>query len=174
MIKAKIEEIALRPCYGDVTTDDGVRHVLWRATPIEAQFFIDEFEKIPNLYVADGHHRTAAAYNVGELRKAKKIAAGEEVTGEEPFNYFMTLFFPADNLMIMDYNRVLKSLNGMTSGEFIAKLEENFVITELQAGSETKPGAIHKFSLFIDQKWHSMILKDSSLDTTSPITKLDA
>jgi len=86
----------------------------------------------------------------------------------------MTLFFPADNLMIMDYNRVLKSLNGLTSGEFIAKLEENFIITEIPAGSETKPGAIHKFSLFIDQKWHSMVLKESSLDTSTPITQLDA
>lgn len=118
-IKAKIEEISSRPCYGDVTTDDNVRHVLWRGTPEEAQFFIDEFEKIPNLYVADGHHRTAAAYNVGKLREAKKIASGEQVTGEEPFNFFMTLFYPADNLKIMDYNRVLKELSGLSSAEFL-------------------------------------------------------
>lgn len=99
-----------------------------------------EFEKIPSLYVADGHHRTAAAYNVGELRKAAKIAGGEEVTGEEPFNFFMTLFFAADDLFILDYNRVLKTLNGLSSAEFIEKLSIHFDISPLPEGADTKPG----------------------------------
>jgi uncharacterized protein (DUF1015 family) len=130
----------LRDCYGDVTTDDEVRHVIWRCTPAEADWFIMEFEKIPSLYVADGHHRTAAAYNVGEIRKAAKIAAGEEVTGEEPFNFFMTLFFAANDLFILDYNRVLKTLNGMSSEEFIEKLSVHFDISPLPEGADTKPG----------------------------------
>jgi len=137
-----------------------VRHVIWRCTPEEAHFFIDEFEKIPNLYIADGHHRTAAAYNVGKLKEARKKASGEEVTGEEPFNFFMTLFYPANNLMIMDYNRVLKTLNGMSSQEFITKLSQNFEINELPAASSSKPGALHKFSLYIEGKWYSMVLKE--------------
>lgn len=102
-----------------MTTDDKVRHVLWRCTPSEADFFVEEFAKIPSLYVADGHHRTAAAYNVGKIREAKAKEAGVQVTGDEPFNYFMTLFYPADNLWVLDYNRVLKSLNGMSTFEFI-------------------------------------------------------
>jgi uncharacterized protein (DUF1015 family) len=136
-IKNKIEEVSMRECYADVTTDDAVRHVLWRCTPNESLWFIDEFEKIPNLYVADGHHRTAAAYNVGKIKEKEKIAAGQEVTGDEPFNFFMTLFYPVDSLKVYDYNRVLKSLNGLSSLEFIDKLSHNFDIKELPADANT-------------------------------------
>ena len=86
----------------------------------------------------------------------------------------MTLFYPANNLMIMDYNRVLKTLNGMSPQEFITKLSENFDINELPADSSSKPGALHKFSLHIEGKWYSMVLKESSLDKSTPITKLDS
>jgi len=173
-IKAKIEEVSTRACYGDVTTDDGVRHVLWRCTPVEAEWFVSEFEKIPNLYVADGHHRTAAAFNVGKLRAQRAKDAGQEVTGEEPFNFFLTLFYPADNLWVLDYNRVLKTLNDMTSEEFINKLKVNFDITEMPEGADTKPAGIHKFSLLIDNKWHYMNLKESSLDKSTPLSQLDS
>lgn len=98
-----------------MTTDDQVRHVLWKCTPLEADWFVAEFEKIPNLYVADGHHRTAAAFNVGKIKAAEAKDAGLVVTGDEPYNYFMTLFYPADNLWVLDYNRVLKTLNDMST-----------------------------------------------------------
>ena len=125
---------------------------------------------MPNTYIADGHHRAASAYNVGKMRRQTQIDAGVNVTGEEPFNFFMALHYPADNLMILDYNRVLRSLNGLSSSEFIAKLSEHFKISQLEEGANTKPGATHCFSLFIDQKWHSMVLKDESLDKSTPIT----
>ncbi len=98
-----------------MTCDDGVRHVLWKCSVEDSAFFQAEFETIPCTYVADGHHRTAAAYNVGKARKEKALASGHAVTGEESFNFFMALHYPADNLLIMDYNRVVKDLNGMTA-----------------------------------------------------------
>ena len=114
VIKARMAQITeAQATYGDVTCDDGVRHVLWQCGEADSAFFVEQFASIQALYVADGHHRTAAAFNVGKLRKQRAIDAGQEVTGEEPFNFFMTLFYPADNLLILDYNRVLKSLNDM-------------------------------------------------------------
>jgi len=95
-------------------SEDGVRHVLWRCSTDASQFFQEIFSTIDATYVADGHHRTAASFNVGKKRRDAAIAAGKEVTGEEPFNYFMTILYPADNLLILDYNRVVKSLNGLT------------------------------------------------------------
>lgn len=86
----------------------------------------------------------------------------------------MALHYPADNLMILDYNRVLKSLNGLSSSEFVAKLSESFIITQLEEGAETKPGSSHIFSLFIEQKWHSMVLREEFLDKSTPITQLDS
>lgn len=117
-----------RPCYADVTTDDGVRHVLWRSSLEESAQLQEEFAKVPNTYIADGHHRAASAYNVGKIRRQAQIDAGASVTGEEPFNFFMALHYPADNLKILDYNRILRSLNGLSSSDFIAKLSENFIV----------------------------------------------
>lgn len=124
--------------------------------------------------MADGHHRTAAAFNVGKLRKERAIAEGREVTGEEPFNYFMTLFYPADNLMILDYNRVLKSLNDMSTESFMNALEENFVIRPLEEGESSTVKAKHNYSLYINNKWHAMSIKQEKLDFSTPVTQLDA
>ena len=92
------------------------------------------------------------------------------MTGEELFDFFMALHYPADNLMIMDYNRVLRNLNGLSTSEFVAKLSEHFTITELAAGADTMPGKLHNFSLYIENKWHSMTLKQEFLDKSTPIT----
>lgn len=121
-IRERIDKCCEIPCYGDVTSDDGVQHVLWRCTPDDADFFEAQFAAIDALYVCDGHHRTQSAYNVGKLRREKYMAEGREYTGEEPFNYFMTLFYPADNLKILDYNRVLKTLEDHTTESFMEAL----------------------------------------------------
>lgn len=135
VIKARIKAIIDNNApYADVTCDDSVRHVLWKCSVDDSAFFQAEFEKIPHTYVADGHHRTAAAYNVGKARKMKAIAAGHQVTGEEPFNYFMALHYAADNLLIMDYNRVVKDLNGMTPAQFLERLSEHFEIAPIEEG----------------------------------------
>jgi len=101
--------------YKSVTCEDGVQHIVWLCSEDDSKFFCTKFESISHLYVADGHHRTAAAYNVGKIRRDAALEAGQEVTGEEPFNYFMSIIYPDSQLKIMDYNRVLKSLNGLTS-----------------------------------------------------------
>jgi uncharacterized protein (DUF1015 family) len=107
-----------------------VTHKLWKVDPTENDFFQHEFEKVPCTYVADGHHRSAAAYNVGKLRMIRALDKGMKITGEEDFNYFMTIVYPSDNLRIMDYNRVLKDTNGLSPAEFITRLEDVFTVTE--------------------------------------------
>lgn len=114
-IEKKIMEIVVTTePYSDVVTDDGVGHTLWKCSPEDSTFFSEEFAQIPHVYIADGHHRAASAYNVGKMRRDKAIAAGQEVTGEEPFNFFMAIHYPESNLKIMDYNRVLKTLNELS------------------------------------------------------------
>jgi uncharacterized protein (DUF1015 family) len=108
------------------------------------------------------------------LRRERHISQGFEYTGEESFNFFMSLFYPADYLNILDYNRCLKTLEGYSSESFVEKLKENFDIEVLAEGAETKPAGPHKFSLFIDGKWHKMDLKAEKLNTASPITQLDS
>ena len=177
-IKAKMNEVINNNApYGDVTCDDGnaiVRHVLWRCPVAASNWFQKAFSKISALYVADGHHRTAAAYNVGKNKRDKALAAGLKVTGEEPFNYFMTLLYPADNLYVLDYNRVLKSLGNNTVDQFMAGLKKNFTIKPLPKGADTTVKARHQFSLLLEKKWYTMTLKPSKLNTSSPITQLDS
>ena len=174
-IKSRMSQIVTDQApYGDVTCEDGVRHVLWQCSTEDSEYFVQQFANIQALYVADGHHRTAAAFNVGKLRKQRAIDAGIEVTGEEPFNYFMTLFYPADNLMILDYNRVLKSLNDMSTEEFKGALEENFIIRPLADGETSKVQSKHSYSLFIDNKWHVMSIKPDKIDYATPVTQLDS
>lgn len=134
---------------------------------------MEQFADISALYVADGHHRTAAAYNVGKMRRQAAIDAGH-FTGEEPFNYFMTLLYPADNLMILDYNRVLKSLNDMTPEQFLTALQEKFTVRPLEEGEETKVPATRQFSLFLNNTWYRMEVKEDCVDNSSPITRLDS
>lgn len=123
-ISEKIEAIASeQEPYAQVTqkqdeTDVDVEHTLWRVPETDNSFFTNEFKKVPHSYVADGHHRSAASYNVGKMRRERALAAGQTVTGEEEFNYFMTIMYPDTHLRILEYNRVIKSLNDMSPTEF--------------------------------------------------------
>lgn len=103
-----------------------VCHKLWKVSSGENRFFEEEFKKVSKTYVADGHHRSAAAYNVGKLRKERAVAAGRPITGDEDFNHFMSIIYPSDNLEIMDYNRVIKSFNGLSEEQFMSTLRDNF------------------------------------------------
>lgn len=98
---------------------------MWLVNEKENSFFENEFSKVSCTYVADGHHRTAAAYNVGKMRRDKAIQDKKLVTGTEDFNFFMSILYPAKQLKIMDYNRVLKTLNGLSTNEFLDKLSVN-------------------------------------------------
>lgn len=123
---------------------------------------------MPALYIADGHHRSAAAALVG----AEKAKQNPNHRGDEEYNYFMAVCFPANQLTIIDYNRVVKDLNGLTPAEFLTALEKNFEIEE--KGKEIyKPNALHNFALYLDGKWYSLTAKPGTYDDNDPIGVLD-
>ena len=157
------------PEYDFVAPDDGFGHTFW---VIEDEATIakitEEFEKIPNLYIADGHHRSAAAALVG----AEKAQQNPNHKGDEEYNYFMAVCFPANQLTIIDYNRVVKDLNGLTPEEFLAAVGKNFIVEE--KGAEIyKPDALHNFSLYLEGKWYSLTAKEGTYDDNDPIGVLD-
>jgi uncharacterized protein (DUF1015 family) len=132
------------------------------------QTITDEFGKMPNFYIADGHHRSAAAALVG----AEKQKQNPNHTGKEEYNYFMAVCFQASQLTILDYNRVVKDLNGLTSEEFLAALQVNFLVED--KGTEIyKPAQLHEFSLYLDQHWYSLKAKEGTFDDSDPIGVLD-
>ena len=153
----------------DFVADDGFWHHFW---VIEDKALIqkiqDLFAKVPALYVADGHHRTAAAARVGLERRKEH----PDYTWDEEFNYFMAVIFPDNQLKIMDYNRVVKDLNWLTAEELLAKLEKNFVVEE-KGDDEYRPNALHNFSMYLDGKWYSLTAKPGTFDDADPIGVLD-
>ena len=160
--------IAGEPQY-DFVSEDGVGHTLWLIDGDEdIQNITAIFEQIPALYVADGHHRTAAAARVGEER----MKANPNHTGEEEYCYFLAVIFPGEQLNIIDYNRVVKDLNGLTNEEFLAAVEKDFVVEKV--GKEIyKPNALHNFGLYLDGEWYSMTAKEGTYDDNDPIGVLD-
>lgn len=156
------------PTY-DFTADDGIRHIFWLVDQDEAIAQITaEFAKIPATYVADGHHRTAAAALVGrELREANP-----DHRGDEEYNYFLAVHFPDDQLAIMDYNRVVKDLNGMSDEQFVAALSQSFDVVE--KGTVTyRPNGLHNFGMYLTGKWYSLTAKSGTFNDADPIGVLD-
>ena len=153
----------------DFVADDGFWHHFW---VIEDKNLIDKiqelFSKVPSLYVADGHHRTAAAARVGLERRKEH----PDYTWDEEFNYFMAVIFPDNQLKIMDYNRVVKDLNGLSSEELLSRLEKNFVVEE-KWSDEYRPNALHNFSMYLDGKWYSLTAKAWTFNDSDPIGVLD-
>ncbi len=153
----------------DFTAEDGFGHQLWVIRDKKTNDRITElFAAIPALYVADGHHRTAAAARVGQECKAKN----PHHTGEEEYCYFLAVTFPANQLRIIDYNRVVKDLNGLTSEELVEKLKENFEVTK-QGAAEYRPTGLHNFSMYLDGAWYSLTAKPGTYDDQDPIGVLD-
>lgn len=163
------EIIKADPTY-DFLTDDNVGHHFWVVSDEDK---VNQIEQIFNndisfTYVADGHHRTASAARVGKERKEKNT----NHTGEEEYNYFMAVHFPASQLKIIDYNRVIKDLNGLTDEQFIERLKESFDI-ELVGGDIYKPSKLHEFSMYLDKKWYRLVAKDNTYNDNDPIGILD-
>lgn len=157
------------PEYDFTAQLDGFRHQLWIVDKDEDIATItDEFAKMPALYIADGHHRSAAAALVGK-EKADNNPAHR---GDEEYNYFMAVCFPASQLTIIDYNRVVKDLNGLSTEEFIGALGANFIV-ECKGEEIYKPEALHNFSLYLDGKWYSLTAKRGTYDDSDPIGVLD-
>ena len=160
---------AQQPEYDFIAPGDGFGHTFWI---IDQQEDIDAITKafaaMPALYIADGHHRSAAAALVG----AEKANQNPNHQGDEEYNYFMAVCFPANQLTIIDYNRVVKDLNGLTPEEFLAAVGKNFVVEE--KGTEIyKPQALHNFSFYLEGKWYSLTAKEGTYNDNDPIGVLD-
>ena len=160
---------ATEPEYDFIAPIDGFGHKLWIVSDDnDIKTITEEFAKMPALYIADGHHRSAAAALVG----AEKAKANPNHKGDEEYNYFMAVCFQASQLTVLDYNRVFKDLNGLTSEEFIQKLNENFIV-EKKGAEEYRPQKAHEFSLYLDGEWWSLVAKEGTYDDNDPIGVLD-
>ena len=151
------------------TADDGITHNVWRISdPADVAAIRDAFAKMNAIYIADGHHRAASAVKVGFKRRA---AAGE-YTGEEEFNYFLSVLFPEDCLMILPYNRVVKDLNGLTKEAFLAAVEKHFTINEVGTKA-VAPAEKATFGMFLDDVWYELAAKEELTAITDPVASLD-
>ena len=162
------ETVKGKPEY-DFTAPDGFGHHFWLINDDNTIKRITElFAAIPYLYIADGHHRTAAAALVG----AEKARQNPHHRGDEEYNYFLAVCFPASQLHIIDYNRVVKDLNGLSEEEFLSKLTENFIV-EKKGKEIYHPCALHNFSLYLDGEWYSLTAREGTYNDSDPIGVLD-
>jgi len=163
-----VEDIVkLEPEY-DFTAKDDIRHELWVVKDEKVGQIITEFEKLPATYVADGHHRTAAAALVGKDLREENPG----YSGDEPFNYFLAVHFPDNQLNIIDYNRVVRDLNGLSNEEFLERLKAGFKV-ELVGEAQYKPTKLHEFSMFLEGRWYKLTAKEGTYDNSDPIGVLD-
>jgi uncharacterized protein (DUF1015 family) len=157
---------AAEPLY-DLVTDDGIGHTVWIVPTGLTDAVSREFAAVGELYVADGHHRTASAARVGLERKA----ANPHHTGEEPYNYFMAVLFPHDQPKIMDYNRVVKDLRGLTPDELLTRIGERFEVTPVDEG---RPDKVHHFGMYLAGRWYRLIARSGTFPENDPVRSLDA
>ena len=157
------------PVYDFIAPIDGFGHKFWIISDDDdIRTVTEEFAKMPSLYIADGHHRSAAAALVG----AEKQKQNPNHRGDEEYNYFMAVCFQASQLTILDYNRVIRDLNGLSSAEFLEALSKNFIV-EKKGADIYKPARLHEFSLYLDGEWYSLNAKEGTYDDSDPIGVLD-
>jgi uncharacterized protein (DUF1015 family) len=161
VIRAQQQE----PLY-DFQADDGVAHTIWRVDQSDRDLLIEAFDSVPLLYIADGHHRAASASRARAELKEKNI----EYDGNEEYNFFLSVLFPADQLQILSYNRAVKDLNGMSSGEFLTLLSEKFTIAP--ALSPT-PAAKGEICMYIEGRWYNLSVAPGTTNPIDPISSLD-
>ena len=153
----------------DFVAPDGFGHTFWKIDDDATNARITEiFKNIPAMYVADGHHRTAAAARVG----AEKREQNPNHTGTEEYNYFLAVIFPASQLHVIDYNRVVKDLNGLSPEQFISELEKSFVVQDMGT-SIYKPNALHNFGMYLNGHWYSLTARPGTYNDNDPIGVLD-
>ena len=163
-----IKEVAATEPEYDFTAPDGFGHTFWIVPERYNHTITETFAHIPALYIADGHHRTAAAALVGN----EKAQANPEHTGEEEYNYFMAVAFPASHLRIIDYNRVIRDLAGLSPAEFLERLQFKFQVHDM--GAEIYyPARLHNFSLYLDGRWYSLTAREGTYNDADPIGVLD-
>lgn len=158
------------PEYDFIAPGDGFGHTFWIVDDeADIETITAEFAKMPALYIADGHHRSAAAALVG----AEKAKNNPHHRGDEEYNYFMAVCFPAGQLTIIDYNRVVRDLNGLTPSQFLQALERNFTVEDRGTAEPYRPTALHNFALYLDGHWYSLTARPGTYDDQDPIGVLD-
>lgn len=172
--KHEVSELVLRwqlehtPIY-QFTADDGIEHVAWKVDDEETvNTFIEMFQSVSAIYIADGHHRSASAVKVGLMRREQY----PNYTGEEEFNYFLSVLFPQNELAILDYNRVIKTLNGLTEEQFLQKLEQSFYVEKAEV-SPYKPAERCTFGMYLNGEWYTLKVKENLVDMNDVVKRLD-
>ncbi|MDD4801550.1 MAG: DUF1015 family protein [Syntrophomonas sp.] len=172
--QAEINEVVAdwtkkKPVY-DFQSDDGIGHIVWI---IDQEDVINRlmalFKQVEYLYIADGHHRCASAVGVGQLRRQ----TNPDYTGEEEFNYFLSVIFPDQDLYIMDYNRVVKDLNGLSPEQFLQHLSSSFSVTKAADNHPFKPQRKHSFGMYMQGHWYQLDALEGSFDLNDPVARLD-
>jgi uncharacterized protein (DUF1015 family) len=154
------------PVY-DFVAADGIQHVFWVvANPTDRDALVHEFGKLPELYVADGHHRSAAGTRIRALRRDANPAH----TGEEPYNYFLSVIFPDNQMKILDYNRVVKDLNGLSPGEVVERARRHF---DIEAAAAGRPDGVRSFGMYLEGKWYRLRARPASIPEDDPVNRLD-
>lgn len=157
------------PVY-DFTSSDNVRHEIWHIySEKDIKSFQDAFLDVPELYIADGHHRAAAAVKVGLQRRKENPS----YTGKEEFNFFLGVLFPHDQLKILDYNRVVKDLNGLTKDEFLSAIQSSFTLDTWEGKEPYRPQTAHTFGMYLDEQWYVLKAKKEIVDNSDPVARLD-
>lgn len=157
------------PVY-DYVAEDGIGHTVWVIDDADLNKKIEQlFADIDYLYIADGHHRCASGVKVGQMRREQN----PNYTGAEEFNYFLSVIFPADQLKILDYNRLVKDLNGMSKDEFIAALKQNFDVEPYTGEGQYHPEQKHTFGMYLDGRWYKLTAHASIIDEDDPVGRLD-
>jgi uncharacterized protein (DUF1015 family) len=166
MIASETEKM---PIY-DFIAPDGIGHTVWHIGNVDTIFgLMQAFSRIPYTYVADGHHRSKSAAMVGEMRRK----ANPNHTGEEEYNWFLTVLFPHNQLKILDYNRVVKDLNGLSINDFLKKLEAKFQVEKVCCRDSAKPQKPGQFGMYLDKQWYRLEANENILHTEDPVRSLD-
>ena len=171
---SEIDEIVSKwtekePEYNFVS-EDGISHIIWVIDDFNVVSRLEQlFKDVDYLYIADGHHRAASAVKVGKMRRK----ANKNYDGTEEFNFFLSVIFPADDLYIMDYNRVVKDLNGNTSEEFLNKLSQKFRVEEFNGEGAYRPEGKGKVGMYLDNKWYKLTAIEGTYDPKDPVKSLD-
>jgi uncharacterized protein (DUF1015 family) len=157
------------PVYNFIS-EDGISHIVWI---IEYDKDIEKltslFKDVNYLYIADGHHRAASATKVGQMRRS----SNPEYTGEEEYNFFLSVLFPDEDLYIMDYNRVVKDLNGLSAEEYMLKVSDKFEISTYEGDGPYKPSCKHTYGMYLDGKWYKLTAKEGAYNPEDPVDRLD-
>lgn len=161
------EWIKKEPIY-DFKAEDGVAHTIWIIDDEDTVNKLQElFKSVKYLYIADGHHRTASAAKVGHIKRAEK----DSYTGEEEFNFFLSISYPDSELEVLDYNRTVKDLNGLSTEEFFKKIEEKFEVIE--SDEQVKPKEKHTFGMYLEKQWYLLKAKSGIFNPEDPVDRLD-